>query len=173
MWFERTKTKRRVALALSLLLFSLLAIGFVKASRWYDSHTVSFQVPWRSPVIIAPRQITATTSQPIAYAKPLTDKDAILSLPNGVMVWNIYGLESSYGNPKLDSCRASGMYNGFGYGVTATTQHCYQSLAEVSALVDTWLTEHKSMGISNELCYYNTGNNIRNCDYYQKYLKLK
>ena len=47
------------------------------------------------------------------------------------------------------------LFNGFGFGETATTQQCFPSLQDVLEKVDDWFTANKDLGLSNEICKYN------------------
>lgn len=83
-------------------------------------------------------------------------------------------LESTFG--KGDGCRAKGKFNGFGFGQPDSKMEkgegaCFNTFEEVVQKVDNWFTENLAkMNIKEALCRYNTGSQISNCDYVQRYL---
>lgn len=89
------------------------------------------------------------------------------------LVWDIYGLESTWG--KNDGCRAQGKYNGFGLGWYGGKKPCFNTFAEASNAVHAWVQSMQEQGYDTAtlLCYYNTGKLISDCEYFNKYLTLK
>jgi len=86
------------------------------------------------------------------------------------IVKNVYQLESSSG--KNDSCRAKGLYNGYGYGWYNGKKPCYASHEEVTALVKEWFNDKlKDLTVEEALCVYNTGGKDK-CEYLGKYNKM-
>lgn len=83
----------------------------------------------------------------------------------------IYVLESTSG--LHDKCRQQGKFNGYGFGQTHDQNTCYNSHKEVLHDVEAWIATHESMGLAQMLCYYNLGDGVEDCPYYQKFLNLK
>jgi len=88
------------------------------------------------------------------------------------IVSKVYRLESSRG--KADSCKAKGMFNGFGFGVYGTRRSCFKSYEEVRQKVYDWFQDKIQKGYTKEesLCVYNTGKKVSDCDYLTKYNEL-
>lgn len=99
-----------------------------------------------------------------------TDEQMIKALPYGSLVWKTYGHESTYG--KNDSCRAKGLFNGFGFGQNNFGYYCYSSLREVAVNVSNWFAKYVYMGTKSELCFYNTGKVMNDCEYAEYTLSL-
>ncbi len=157
----------KLYLKIALLLAGCIAWLYLIMSLtvWFNAHSVEFRSPLRSPVVIK-LKIRSNFTKP-----ELTNKDKILSRENGLLLWNVYGLESTFGDK--DNCKNSGRVNGFGFGQSSKYWRCYKNLDDVLDDVEDWfVTQIPLKGIPNSLCFYNTGYNIRNCDYYQKYLQL-
>src|SRR3990167_7832872 len=113
-----------------------------------------------------PKQATTT----IATQGELHQEYAKSSIiPQTAILKRIYQLESSGG--KNDRCRQQGKWNGYGFGQSAFSWNCYQSLQEVENHVSRWFEENlKTKTLSQALCYYNTGYVHDWCPYYEKYL---
>lgn len=158
-------------------LLAIIASGFYttyKVNQFFEGHKLVFRTPIQSPIMIIAREVQApqTQAEVIINPKDLSEKDLILSQPNGDLLWRVYGLESQFG--KLDNCRKSGMFNGFGFKQHSKNWICYTSFKEVVSDVSDWFVDQlKTKSIPESLCFYNTGNQIKNCEYYQKYLQIK
>lgn len=89
----------------------------------------------------------------------------------------IHQAESSGGtnrNPNAlhNLCKSQGKENQYGYGGMAL-KICFNSHEEATARVMRWLTEHLKKfdgDVAKTLCYYRHGEEMINCQYYQKYL---
>lgn len=106
-------------------------------------------------------------------AATMTDKEYMLSLPYGNLVWKTYGHESSYG--KNDSCQRQGRYNGFGYAQSSFGYSCFSSAREVAKKVSDWFIHAiniAGMSAKQALCYYNQGKVMSDCDYAEYTLAL-
>lgn len=153
-FFERNVNK------LAIIVYILFAVLMLVAvfSRLNKTRT-SIEVPTPAPVITP----IATQSAVIVAYVP-TDEEMIKALPNGQLVWQIYGHESTWG--KFDSCKAQGKVNGFGYGQSKFGYRCFDSLKEVATHVSHWLTVHlQTQTIAQALCEYNTGKITNTCNY--------
>ena len=87
----------------------------------------------------------------------------------------VHFAESTNGkNPKGHHiyCRNLGLWNEVGYD----PQHkfCFDNAEEGFAAVSKWFEKYMpKLGLSKALCYYNTGNELSDCEYYQDYLTWK
>ena len=86
------------------------------------------------------------------------------------IVYSIYGLESTWG--KNDNCRKQGKYNGYGYGVHNNGSLCFDSHEQARLAVVNWVTQRYDWQLSTLLCFYNQGRIMKDCNYYQNYLRL-
>ena len=171
---QKGRAKRYFILIALLALVGAGFYGAYKINQFFDSHKLVFQTPVQSPVLIVKREIPvaqATSSEVVIDPKELSEKDLVLSQENGGLLWRVYGIESQFG--KLDNCRKSGLFNGFGFKQNSKQWVCYKTFDEVVTAADQWFTDHKDMGVPQSLCYYNLGQQVKNCDYYQKYLNIK
>lgn len=90
------------------------------------------------------------------------------------LVKAIYVLESSGG--KNDGCVRDGRgVNGFGYRQNKREFVCFDSHERVEGLVTRWVEDklEKNYTIPELLCYYNQGERVKMCPYYNNYLKLQ
>ncbi len=185
---RKSKIKRTIIKTLIFLTLIIGALGYgtYKVNEWFNTHTIKWQSPVQTPIWIEERTASGHEAIKEAEAKEINfdgadfiHKTEAVPDPNteakpalSEVVRKVYQLESSGG--KNDGCRAKGLYNGYGYGQSTFTWNCFQSHDEVTAKVSSWFeTRIPTMGLSTALCYYNTGHKVTDCDYYQKYLKLK
>lgn len=171
---RKGRAKRYAALLTIITIVGLSFYATYKVNQFFEGNKLVFRTPIQSPVLIVKREIQTSQAQAevVIDPKELSEKDLILSQTHGDLIWRVYGLESNFG--KLDNCRKSGMFNGFGFKQHSKNWICYTSFAEVVSDVNDWFTQQlKTKSIPEALCFYNTGNQIKNCDYYQKYLNIK
>jgi len=186
------RTERQVAqlIATPIALFviclfyvlKLLAKGLYKAKRWLARISVFILV-----FFIAGSNLTFSVSAPKAQAaldKPLVvvnktasssatltpDQQIIYSFPHGDELWQIYGLESSFG--KNDGCKARGLYNGFGFRQNSSEWVCYATFKEAVSNVNAWIEQHKNLPLGQQLCLYNRGTDEPTCEYARNFLKI-
>ena len=88
------------------------------------------------------------------------------------IVWQIYGLESTWG--RNDGCKQTGKFNGFGFNQHKSSWKCFDTFEAASQAVHSWVASMREQGHDwpTLLCYYNTGHLVNNCRYYQKSLTL-
>lgn len=172
--------KRRLAISMTLLAVVLAVVLSVVygIDYFFDQNTINWQTPIKlqTPIFLTPRtqaqakqvevvptaQAAEVPAAPSVEEKPSVDYDEILRI--------VYRKESSSG--KNDSCRAKGKFNGYGYAQSTHSWKCFESHAEVTALVRAWFEKRvPAMGLSTALCYYNTGHKTANCPYWRDYLK--
>lgn len=80
-------------------------------------------------------------------------------------------LESSGG--KNDSCLKLGKINGYGFRQNDREHKCFATHTQVRKLVENWIAEKiQILDLPTALCYYNTGYKVKDCEYYQNFLKL-
>lgn len=112
---------------------------------------------------------------PVQRVKVIKEVKAaeITITPVATIVTAIHGLESTWG--KNDGCKRKGLVNGYGYRQNSREFKCFETDAEVQALVVAWVEDKRAKGMSDAelLCYYNTGKATSDCTYYQHYLALK
>lgn len=145
-----------------LVLFTLgILLGDVLQNGWFKAvkHMEEF---WLREKLVTPV---------LAYTPNLAEREE--KALRADLVWDIYGLESTWG--KNDGCLAKGLWNGFGFRQNSFEWVCYGSFEEVSGLVREWVDTMRGKGytIPQLLCYYNQGRIQNDCPYYQKYLTLK
>jgi hypothetical protein len=146
-----------------ILLLALACLFVTALWSFAKRPTVTADLPLLSP-LASPVTKTVTIEVEL-YTRPQTDEEMIKSLEWGEVVWATYGHESTYG--KHDSCKAKGMYNGFGYGQKADgSVPCYSSLEEIATEVSKWFTKKlDKYTIRQALCLYNTGTASNDCGY--------
>lgn len=83
--------------------------------------------------------------------------------------------ESSNGKPTNDptalhnKCAKKGMTNEYGYNPQA--EFCFPNEEAAQAKIISWFeSKTETMPLSTALCFYNTGNKLSDCQYYQDYL---
>jgi hypothetical protein len=160
----------------SILIGSVLAtfLALVVINGFFMSYFLTF----RSPVIIQmPIQVHKRV-EPLSPT-PTPKKVKVTLTPTAtptpklkVDIKKIYQLESSGG--KNDGCRNKGLYNGYGYGQNSFVWNCFPSHEEVTNKVIAWFKdkEEKGYSIAEQLCMYNVGKRITNCDYVIAYNSL-
>lgn len=184
---------------IALLTLAALGYGTYKINDWFNYHTIKYQNPFQVPIWVEPRydnqpagheviskaeakeinfdgaNFIAKTESDKPVTEPATRKDKTSNV--SAIVATVYRLESSAG--KNDSCRARGLYNGYGFAPGT----CYSSHDEVTALVTAWFTKRvPTMGLAKALCSYNLGpnsNHLGDCiaqsnlyPYYRDFLNL-
>lgn len=183
------KTPLTITICILLGLF-LSFYSFYKVSKFYDKHKVNFKFPvevkLHFPITISDRtkilpknahqspkkadEINLPSVTPTPRLR--SEKEIILSMKHGNVLWKIYGLETSYG--KNDYCRNNGLgYGGFGV-MHAGQIICYDSFAKATERAEYWLT---NLGVDKNLvsalCMWNLGQQgLVNCVYYQHYLSM-
>jgi len=160
--YKRKCAKYLPRLAAAIWLFDILFIIFVAHAM--TARTTAQVV--NKPILVVNKVVNTPTPTP-------TDKEMILQLPYGQLVWQTYVHESGAG--QHDSCRASGLYNGFGYGQAKNGSYpCWHSLKDIATLVSGWFeAQLSSKTVPQALCYYNTGDpTIKDCDYAEYTLGL-
>ena len=94
------------------------------------------------------------------------------------MLDGIHMLESSRGKAKIGLqgyCEAQGLSNEYGYG-GMKMKLCFRNHNEARGRVLLWLAEKMEQFNNNPgltLCYYNLGEKVTDCQYYQDYLSIK
>lgn len=196
---RKLTTKRKQQLKTKLIKYTIALVillgasgyGLYKVNEWFNYHTFKFQTPiiLQSPLLIESREVQEVSSGSSivteAQAKEIDFTGATFITkaddePNktiGVssidtVVRKVYQLESSGG--KNDGCRKQGLYNGYGYAQSKHTWNCFSSHEEVTQKVKAWFEKRVPvMGLSTSLCYYQSGYKTQDCEYYQKFLKIK
>lgn len=192
---RKLTTKRKQQLKTKLIKYTIFLViilgvsgyGLYKINEWFNYHTFKFQTPiiLQSPLNIESRGELQEVSSghnlvPEAEAKEIdfTGANFISSVPSPKserivdVVRKVYQLESSSG--KNDGCREKGLYNGYGYRQNKKEWKCFGSHEEVTKYVTDLFAERiPVMGLSTSLCYYQSGYKTQDCEYYQKFLKIK
>lgn len=152
------KKGHKLLLFKSSVLFFLTACAVYGLFSFFTTYGLQSPIILRSPIYPLKHEVMIS---PVA-SKSAMLKDAVFNV--GAIADKIYQLESSGG--KNDSCRALGMFNGFGYRQNSFEWMCYSSHEEVRNLVINWLTQHiKSGDIQSALCLYNEGKIESQCRY--------
>lgn len=136
---------------------ALLALLYLVAFYWLEQK-------WVEQIFISKVDITwiktAEASEPEVYS--ITD-----------IVNKVHILESSGG--KRDGCLAKDKINGYGYAQHGSGKvwTCFNTHEEVRTLVEKWFTSKlETMSLPEALCYYNKGLYVKDCTYYQDFIKL-
>ena len=178
-----------------VIIFIILLSILIGINAFFNTYYFEFQTPIiiQTPIMLKTREgkveevkevitplplPTATPSAQLnivsqVQANRPTEEQIVLGKVNGELLWKIYQLESQRG--KEDGCRENGKFNGFGYGQNSSVWNCFDSFEEVAYKVSNWFTIRLNEGksISEAICYYNTGKVSLNCDYYQKYMRVR
>lgn len=196
---KKSTVKKTFIKVISSIIIVLIGLsyGTYKVQQFFEAKRIVWQSPViiRTPVYLENRVATEKPQiQPVheAAAANITEsKQEVVEQPEvrnvskpevkqpsiANIVYSIYRLESSAG--KNDSCRAKGLYNGYGFAPGT----CYKTEAEVRSLVTKWVTNRiDDMPLNQLLCTYNLGPNskyLKDCmnqsssyPYYKDYLSL-
>lgn len=159
-----------------LLLAVFLVNAFIGTMKGEELATI--MQPSAIVYVQEQRIMPAAAQEVVPEVKP--QETAKSSEIDGI-VDKVYTLESSRG--KHDSCRAKGLYNGYGYGQNKTSWLCFDSPDEPREKVAKWFTKELARrSLAEALCGYNLGfqsENLKDCmskseeyPYYRNYLKL-
>lgn len=157
-FYYRWPLIRRIILIVAIILALLLFLR-VKTAPDRSDHQINK---------IKSMTVASVTQTP---PRTLSDKEMILALPHGDLVWKTYGHESTWG--KFDGCRAQGKYNGFGFEQDEHGYRCFDSLEEVATSVSAWFDHYvQVMTVRQTLCFYRYGKLMNDCDYADYSLNL-
>ena len=183
------KPKALIIGGIVLVIIYTILMVFYFMSKWYDENRVVFQTPviFQVPIKIEKREkiikiIKKTSKQtkqtkkiaprPQNQANKVGEKDLVMSMPHGGILWKIYGLETTWG--KADYCRINN--KGFGgFGVMVEGQvYCYPTFKRAVERAEYWLSLlNPDKSLASALCQYNTGiGGLNTCSYYESYLTL-
>jgi hypothetical protein len=119
--------------------------------------------------------VTAWTGETVIETRTeIVEKTISASIPQ--IVDGIHLLESSRGKAKVGLqaiCEAQGKSNEYGYGGMAMKK-CFDSHEEATKHVAWWVARHLDEfdgSVGKTLCYYNLGEKVETCQYYQNYKK--
>jgi len=120
--------------------------------------TVSAQIVQPLPTIIALKPV-------------LTEKEIVMNLPHGAILWKIYFLESGLG--EKDGCRINKEgYGGFGVK-DGKKVVCYDTFQKAAERAEYWFAKlNPDKDLAKALCMWNLGVPEINCNYYQTYMSL-
>lgn len=178
---QNMQNKIVLYLTTTFIFFILGLYGLTRFNSWSKTHQIIWQSPiiLRTPVYIQtlpplePSVIKVSTpsATPIASPIPKTEKQLILAMKHGEILWKIYGLESTWG--KNDGCRNNKRgYGGFGV-MSGGKVVCYPTFEQAVNRAEHWLVKmNVDKDLATALCTWNTGIKQPNCMYYQKYLSL-
>lgn len=179
------ENKKRFDKYLTLIVISgivvviyLLLMGLYFVSKWYDENRVVFNSPivikLQAPIRVEKRIEPMPTIAPRPQNKPEErgERDIVMSMPHGEILWKIYQLETQRG--KTDNCRITNRgYAGFGVTVDGVV-YCYPTFEKATRRAEYWFNElNPDQNLISALCQWNTGvGGLATCPYYQSYLSL-
>ena len=147
---------------------------------FFSSYSLRSPILFQSPIVrISDLRIVKNAHQSPKKAgqdekaKSLSEKEIVLAVKHGEILWNIYQLESGRG--KNDSCRNTGRgFAGFGVLENGGKIVCYDSFEKAVERASFWLGQlHPEQGLDEALCAYNTGvRGLMECEYSNKYHNL-
>lgn len=165
--FKKNPSWRNRYYAMSTILMTAL-VGFVGISEFknWELNRVIDMYPLR------------TVSTAYAYEKTVEVVKTEI-LPISQIVEGIHHLESGRGtnnNPNAlhNICKAQGKSNEYGYG-GMRLKICFEDEKTAKARVTLWVVEHLEKfegNVAMTMCYYNLGQKVNDCEYYQNYLKI-
>lgn len=101
---------------------------------------------------------------------PPTKKDIIYQYKHGDIIYQIWGLESSFGQQPFRECLQRSETNELGYNVL--NHQCFKTFRESVATVEKWIEEHQYLTLGELLCTYNVGEANKPCEYEYNSLKI-
>jgi len=167
-----------VIIGVVLVIIYTIIMGLYFVSRWYDENRVVFQKPViikiQTPIKIEKRAKPNNKKQaprPQNKPKKQGEKEIVMSMPHGDVLWKIYQLETQRG--KTDSCRLNNKgYAGFGVMVEGNV-YCYPTFEKAVERAEYWFSKLHTGSLASALCHWNTGvGGLDTCAYYQSYLSL-